>query len=62
MPSDARHTLTTDERGIVTLPKSEAPGLYLLTLAKHSEEKAGEFQGASYTVTSHNATLLWQVE
>lgn len=61
-PADERHDLVTDDRGIITLPKSEKAGLYLLTLAKHSEEKAGEFQGSKYEVTSHNAALIWQVK
>lgn len=62
VPETADTDLTTDDRGIVILPKSEKPGLYQLSLAKYSETANGEFRGESYNVISHNASLTWKIE
>jgi hypothetical protein len=60
-PAKDAQPLTTDEAGIVRLPPSENPGLYLLTLAKYSETLPGFRSGFGYEITSHNAALTWRV-
>jgi len=61
-PGTEEVKLLTDATGHVTVPEVTNAGVCLLTLGRFSEDAPGEFQGKTYEIASHSASLSWRVE
>lgn len=60
-PGLAETALKSDAEGYVRVADVSKPGHYLLTVARFSEELAGFFNGVPFGITSHSASLYWNV-
>lgn len=60
-PMGEEKKLKADAEGFVRVEDLSKPGPYLLTLARHSEELPGFHNGIPFGITSHSASLYWQV-
>jgi len=59
-PDEKEQELTADADGFIHF-KTGLPGQYLLTIPHYREQQplAGFYNGAAYTGTSHNCSLVW---
>lgn len=62
VPGGDGEKLKTDAEGLVRAPDLSKPGPYLLTIARYSEDLAGFFSGVPFAITSHSASLYWEVK
>jgi hypothetical protein len=61
-PKVSEQKLQADAEGFVRAPDISKPGQYLLSIARYSEELPGFFNGVSFGITSHSASLYWTVK
>jgi hypothetical protein len=61
-PSRDLQKLKADAEGFVRVPDTSKPGEYLFTVARYSEDLPGYFNGVSFAITSHSASLFWRVK
>lgn len=58
-PGGKEIDLKADAEGVVKFT-AETKGLYVLSVAGHSETVNGTYQDKNYTVISHNSSLSWE--